>query len=112
MVTTRDSPKMRNTTVRSPLDQPRRASPLPSVAQAQTPDSTLDVHPVIAGYAGQTRGVALTDGTKLPFGAGPVKLAEYHCGLRRGILREVIAGELAAIGTVDDPNVGVLYLAE
>jgi hypothetical protein len=48
----------------------------------------------VAGDAGEPGTVALADGAELPVGAGAVHLAEDHRGLGRGVLGQVVAGDL------------------
>src|SRR4051794_6504833 len=71
-----------------------------------------DVHAEVAGDASQTGGVALTHGPELPVGAVSVKFAEHHGRLGGGVLREVIARNLAVVRLVHDADVGVADLAE
>ena len=71
-----------------------------------------DVDAEVLRDAAQARGVALADGAELPLGAVAVQLAEDHRGLGRGVLGEVVAGELGAAGLVDDADERVADLAE
>src|SRR5690606_40611553 len=65
-----------------------------------------------AGSARPARGVARAPGADLPLGPVPVQLAEDRGGLGGGVLGQVVAGDLAAVGLVDDPDEGVADLAE
>src|SRR5690606_32374565 len=61
---------------------------------------------------GQAGAVALADGAELPLRAVAVQLAEHHGGLGGGVLGQVVAGQLLAVGAVDHADVGVAHLAE
>src|SRR5690606_13430792 len=71
-----------------------------------------DVDAEVGGDARQAGGVALAHGAELPLGPVAVQLAEDHGGLGGGVLGQVVAGDLAAVGLVDDPDEGVADLAE
>ena len=71
-----------------------------------------DVDAEVLRDAAQARGVALADGAELPLRAVAVQLAEDHGGLGRGVLGEVVAGELGAVGLVHHADERVAHLAE
>src|SRR5690606_3167392 len=81
---------------------------------ARTPPGagTSDVDAEVLGDAAQAGGVPLADGAELPLGAVAVQLAEDHGGLGRGVLAEVVAGQLRVVGLVDHADVRVADLAE
>src|SRR6185312_6390757 len=93
-------------------EPPARGGAVPLSLIAAPPVPASDVDAVVAGDAGQARGVALADGAELPLRAAPVELAEHQRRLGGGVLAEVEAGELAPVALVDDPDVGVDDLAE
>src|SRR3954453_23059815 len=71
-----------------------------------------DVDAEVAGAAREAGGVALADGAELPLRPVAVELSEHHRGLGRGVLGQVVAGDLGPAGGVDDPDEGVAHLAE
>src|ERR1017187_101248 len=73
---------------------------------------SADVDAEVLSDALQARCVALADRAELPLAKAPVDLAEDHGGLGRGVLGEVVAGDLAVVGLVDDPDERIADLAE
>src|SRR5919107_4586880 len=73
---------------------------------------SADVDAEVLGDAAQAGGVALADSAELPVRAVAVELAEDHGGLDRGVLGEVVAGDLLAVGLVDDADERVAHRAE
>src|SRR6266567_3555941 len=74
--------------------------------------ASADVDAEVLSDALQARGVALADRAELPLTEAPVDLAEDHRGLGGGVFGEVVPGDLAVIGLVDDPDERVAHLAE
>src|SRR3954471_8755239 len=90
--------------------------PAPSPASRRgcpsAPGVSADVDPVVTGDPGEPGRVALPDRAELPLAAAPVELAEHQRRLGGGVLAEVEPGDLAVVGLVHDPDVGVVDLAE
>src|SRR3954470_22087113 len=81
--------------------RPSRRAPRPSGVEAEIP-----------GDAREPGAVALPDGPELPLVAVAVQLAEDHRRLGGGVLGQVVARDLGAVGLVDDPDEGVAHLSE
>ncbi len=75
-------------------------------------DSSVETDTVVAAETGESVVVALADGPELPVSAVAVELAEHDGRLEREVLTEVEARQLGAGAVVDDPDEGVLHLAE
>src|SRR6266702_800104 len=73
---------------------------------------SADVDAEVLSDACQARRVALADRAELPLAEAAVDLAEHHRGLGGGVLGQVVAGDLAVVGLVDDPDERVAHLAE
>src|SRR5262249_43922681 len=74
--------------------------------------SSAHVDAEVLGDTPQPGGVALADRAELPFAEAPVDFAEDHGGLGRGVLRQVVAGDLGVVCLVDDPDERVAHLAK
>src|SRR5262245_40853750 len=66
--------------------------------------ASADVDAEVLGDSLQARCVALADRTELPFAEAPVDLAENHRGLGSSVLGQVVTGDLAVVGLVDNPD--------
>src|ERR1700712_196267 len=82
------------------------------MSDGQVARNGLDVDAEVLRDTPEAGGVALADGPELPLGTAAVQLAEHHGGLGRGVLGEVVAGDLGAAGLVHDADEGVADLAE
>src|SRR3712207_9313931 len=93
------------------MPQPTATQP-PYAERRKVRRASADVDAEVLGDTGEARGVALADRPELPFAAVAVELAEDHRGLRRGVLGEVVAGDLGLVGPIDDADERVAHLAE
>src|SRR6478609_5694276 len=71
-----------------------------------------DIDAEVAGNAVEPRCVTVTNGAELPLLAVAVELAKHHRSLGRGVLGQVVAGQLAATRRIDDPDERVPDLTE
>ena len=92
------------------VDPGRVGTEMPPATAAKTRVSDVDAE--VLRDAAKAGRVALADRAELPLAAVAVELAEDHRRLGGGVLGEVVAGDLAVVGLVDDADEGVAHLAE
>jgi len=73
---------------------------------------SADVDSEVQGNALQASGVTLTDRPEFPFTTVAVKLTKNHGRLGRGVLGQIVSGDLGATGLIDDADERVAHLTE